>query len=518
MHLLSTKKKVMHLLSPHFPLSLSTAPPLCDAKNASLSHFLSQISNFLNPLLFSFSTFEPLMEEEHKHHTTIFKPSHPLLHFPLLVLHQLHRLRKSVLTILFYIPTPFFALLLLLLLAHNAFSVFWIHFPHHHSPHKPLPLPPPTHTKIPSSSSSSSSSSVFFVVKEETSPLINKTHFPPFLSTEKFPIRRPKRVKKHKRGLRSLRYSESQFPQLPLFQSRLNAFFSGNSSSSCKVRFFMTWISPLKAFGERELLSIESLFKSHPEACLVIVSNSLDSDTGRTHILKPFVTNGFRVIAIAPDFNYIFKDTHAETWFNRLMEGNVNPGEVSLGQNLSNLLRLALLYKYGGTYIDADVMVLRSFSKLRNTIGAQNIDVKTGKWSRLNNAVLVFDKKHPLLLKFIEEFALTFDGNKWGHNGPYLISRVVSRVSGRPEFNFSVLPPSAFYPVDWRGIRSLFRGPSSRDGDELHHSKWLVKKMEQIRKESFAVHLWNRQSRKLKVVKGSIVDSILSSCCIFCNT
>lgn len=271
----------------------------------------------------------------------------------------------------------------------------------------------------------------------------------------------------------------------------------------------MTWISPLKAFGERELVSVESLFKSHPEACLVIVSESLDSNTG-TKIFKPFMNSGFKIIAIAPDFDYIFKDTHAETWFNKLKQGNVNPGEVSLGQNLSNLLRLALLYKFGGTYIDVDVMVLKSFSKLRNTIGAQNFDPKTGRWSRLNNAVLIFDKKHPLLFKFIEEFALTFDGNKWGHNGPYLISRVVSRVSGRATFNFTVLPPSAFYPVDWRGIRSLFR-------DEVR-SKWLVNKMKQIRKESFAVHLWNRHSRKLKVAKGSIVDSIISSCCIFCNT
>ncbi|KAG4945571.1 hypothetical protein JHK87_041578 [Glycine soja] len=91
--------------------------------------------------------------------------------------------------------------------------------------------------------------------------------------------------------------------------------------------------------------------------------------------------------------------------------------------------------------------------------------------------------------------------------------RVVSRVSGRPGYNFTVLPPSAFYPVDWRGIMSLF-------SDEIR-SEWLVNKMEQIRKESFAVfavHLWNRHSRKLKVVKRSIADSIISSCSIFCNT
>ncbi|KAL2341921.1 hypothetical protein Fmac_009861 [Flemingia macrophylla] len=399
---------------------------------------------------------------------------------------KLSHLKRSMLSL----PISFFALLLLLLLSYNAFTVFSFHVPKHTTPllHSPSPL------SVPASSLNST------LFNNTLSPLLPNT-------TQSFSLssHRSRRVRKHKRGLRSLR-SEPNFPLSP-FRARLKAFF--NNTSSCKVRFFMTWISPLKGFGEREFVSVESLFKSHPQACLVIVSKSLDSHLG-TRILKPFVSKGFKVIAIAPDFGYIFKDTHAEAWFNRLKEGNVNPGEVSLGQNLSNLLRLALLYKFGGAYIDADVMVLKSFSKLRNTIGAQNFDALTGKWSRLNNAVLIFDKKHPLLFKFIEEFALTFDGNKWGHNGPYLISRVVARVSGRPGFNFTVLPPSAFYPVDWRGIRSLFR-------DQVR-SKWLVKKMDQIRKESLAVHLWNRHSRKLKVVKGSIVDTIISSCCIFCNT
>ncbi|CAK8530526.1 unnamed protein product [Lathyrus sativus] len=398
--------------------------------------------------------------------------------------HLFHKLKKPLFSILFILPTPFLALLFLFLLSYNAFSIFTLHIPHHdHSLHKSLHLPPPSHTKI------NLSSSVFFALHEDSSPIINK------------------RDKKHKHGLFTLP-SETSFP---LFEKRLNAFFTSksSSSSSCEVRFFMTWISPLKSFGEREFLSIESLFKSHPKACLVIVSKSMDSQKG-AQILRPFIKNGFRVIAIEPDFNYIFKNTHAESWFNRLKQGNMNPGEISLGQNLSNLLRLSLLYKHGGIYIDADVMILKSFSNLRNTIGAQNIDSKTKKWSRLNNAVLIFDKNHPLLWKFIEEFALTFDGNKWGHNGPYLISRVVSRVSGREGFNFSIVPPSAFYPVDWRAIKSLFK-------DEIH-SKWLVKKMKQIREESFALHLWNRQSRDLKVVKGSIVDNIISSCCIFCNT
>ncbi|KAJ6377132.1 hypothetical protein OIU76_026160 [Salix suchowensis] len=207
------------------------------------------------------------------------------------------------------------------------------------------------------------------------------------------------------------------------------------------------------------------------------------------------------------------KDTHAEKWFKGLKKGNVSPGEVSLGQNMSNLVRLALLYKFGGIYMDTDVIVLKRFTKLKNVIGAQTIDLETRNWSRLNNAVLIFDKKHPLLYKFIEEFALTFDGNKWGHNGPYLVSRVVSRVSGRPGFNFTVLPPSAFYPVNWSRIRSLFRGPR----DKIH-STWLHKKLEQIKSESLAVHLWNKQSREIKVESGSIINYIMLDCCVFCNS
>ncbi|GFZ03082.1 alpha 1,4-glycosyltransferase family protein [Actinidia rufa] len=290
------------------------------------------------------------------------------------------------------------------------------------------------------------------------------------------------------------------------FSTRVKEFFGSNS---CKVRFFMTWISSIDSFRDRELLAVESLFRSHPHGCLIIVSNSMDSSRG-VEILRPFLDKGFHVNSISPDFDYLLKHTVAESWFNRLRKGDVDPGEVSLGQNLSNLLRLALLYKFGGVYIDTDVILLKSLSKLRNVIGAQTIDLETGNWSRLNNAVMVFDKGHPLLYKFIEEFALTFDGNKWGHNGPYLVSRVVSRVKGRPGFDFDVLSPMAFYPVDWSRISGLFWGPRNET-----HLKWLSGKLNHIRSQSYAVHLWNRQSRKIDIEQGSIIDHLIYPILVF---
>ncbi|MBA0724144.1 hypothetical protein Golax_020852 [Gossypium laxum] len=419
--------------------------------------------------------------------------------------HNFHHTKNSVFSFVFLLP-----LFLLLLLACNGFSVFYINLsvPAKTSPEPANLLPEILPGDKPVKKLSSSS--VMYAVKEENPSLNLKTHLSllqkPNISMVSKPKKQPHRFSPQR--LKALQLRTTKRTKGFTFSTKLRAFFQ---NSNCKLRFFMTWISSLHSLSHRELLVIESVFKSNPKACLVIVSTSLDSPKGNA-VLKPFLNMGFNLITVSPDFDSIFKHTYAETWFNRLKTGNINPGEVSLGQNLSNLLRLVLLYKYGGVYIDTDVIVLKSFNNLSNVIGAQSMNIETKTWSRLNNAVLVFDKHHPLLYKFIQEFALTFDGNKWGHNGPYLVSRVVGRVTNRPGFNFTVLPPPAFYPVDWSRIRSLFRGPNNRI-----QSDWLRRKLEQIRRQSYAVHLWNRQSKDVRVEEGSIVHHIISDCCIFCN-
>ncbi|MED6151877.1 hypothetical protein PIB30_086597 [Stylosanthes scabra] len=275
------------------------------------------------------------------------------------------------------------------------------------------------------------------------------------------------------------------------FHGRVLGFFGGNNG--CEGQFFMTWISPATSFGSRELLSVQSVFKVHPKACLVILSRSLDS-VGGYRVLKPVLDLGFKVQAITPDLPFLFKGTPAESWFHQLRKGKKDPGEIPLFQNLSNLIRLSVLYKYGGVYLDTDFILLKPLTGLRNCIGAQSMDFGQKHWTRLNNAVLVFDMNHPLLLRFIKEFALTFDGNKWGHNGPYLVSRVVEKLGKKPGFSFTILPPMAFYPVDWNKIDGLFRKPKTRS-----ESKWVEAKLVQLSGETYGVHLWNKQSGKLEI-------------------
>ncbi|XP_012850418.1 PREDICTED: lactosylceramide 4-alpha-galactosyltransferase [Erythranthe guttata] len=291
------------------------------------------------------------------------------------------------------------------------------------------------------------------------------------------------------------------------FHSRVEQF---SRTNQCKVNFFMTWISPANSFGQREFFALESLFQTNPESCLIIISTTMDSEEG-FKILEPLISLGFRVQSISPDLSDLLKNTPAETWLVEIKNGIKNPGEIPLAQNLSNLIRLAVLYKYGGVYLDMDFVVLKDFSGLRNSIGAQSIDAN-GKWSRLNNAVLVFDKKHPLIYKFMEEFALTFDGNIWGHNGPYLVSRVVDRVAKTKDFNFTVLPPMAFYPIDWTRISRFFARPN-----DPATAKWVEAKIRHLNRSTYGVHLWNRKSSKFKIEEGSIIWRLVYDHCLICH-
>lgn len=282
----------------------------------------------------------------------------------------------------------------------------------------------------------------------------------------------------------------------------------------CEVRFFMIYISSsLRVFGDREFLAVDSLFKSNPRSCLMILSNTMDSVYG-FRILKPFIDSGFRVQAITPDLDFLFNNTPAQSWLNHIKNGKTNPGKILLAQNLSNLIRLSILYKYGGVYLDTDFVILKNFRGLRNAIGAQSI-TRSGNWTRLNNAVLIFDRNHPLLYKFMKEFASTFDGNTWGYNGPYLVSRVVKRefeATTKIDLNFTVLSPKAFYPVSWTRIGDFFASPVNHV-----HRRWIKNKVGQLIKSTYGVHLWNKQSSRLRLEEGSIMGRLIPYHCVICN-
>ncbi|XP_031275299.1 uncharacterized protein At4g19900-like [Pistacia vera] len=293
------------------------------------------------------------------------------------------------------------------------------------------------------------------------------------------------------------------------FNGRVMEFFN----QQCTIQFFMIWFSPAGKFGPREFLSVDSLLKSNPQACLMILSKSLDTIRGYK-ILKPFLDRELKVFAVTTDVPFLVKNTPAEVWLEDIKSGKLDPGTISFTIHLSDLVRMAILYKYGGVYLDTDFLVLKNFEGLRNAIGVQIIDRASKNWKSVNNALQIFDIWHPMLFQFIKEYATNFKPNIWGENGPYLLSRIIKRLdAGRsPVYNISVLPRKAFYPVDWLHISRLYKKPTTEE-----ESKWAEETVAELSRESYAIHLWNQISRPLVIEEGSVIERLIASHCLICQ-
>lgn len=97
---------------------------------------------------------------------------------------------------------------------------------------------------------------------------------------------------------------------------------------------------------------------------------------------------------IYEDLTKYFRNTPLEPF----VMGNALDKSKYPYQHMSDALRIALLYKYGGIVLDTDVMVLRSLHCLRNVVGQI---VNWGKFG-MENSVLIFDKGHQILRFFMK--------------------------------------------------------------------------------------------------------------------
>jgi hypothetical protein len=130
------------------------------------------------------------------------------------------------------------------------------------------------------------------------------------------------------------------------------------------------------------------------------------------------VTNNRVVHICAIDFDAVFEGTPLHAWHNN---HSIIDGPFILN-NLSNALRLAILYKIGGTYIDVDVVILRSgFLNQRTNIAVGWYD----SYLQYNNAYLQFNRGHPLLSALMDDFTNNNNGFVWGNQGPMLLTRVI---------------------------------------------------------------------------------------------
>jgi lactosylceramide 4-alpha-galactosyltransferase len=117
-------------------------------------------------------------------------------------------------------------------------------------------------------------------------------------------------------------------------------------------------------------------------------------------------------------------DTPLESLY---FSGKLKSSDYAL-QHISDALRVALLYKYGGIYLDLDVVVLRSLKCLRNTAGHTFI---LGE-SSIENGFMAFDRGHKLLKFFMRWMQRAYKPNERSVIGPNGLSKAFQMLCNHP--------------------------------------------------------------------------------------
>ncbi|XP_035911245.1 lactosylceramide 4-alpha-galactosyltransferase-like [Anopheles stephensi] len=188
----------------------------------------------------------------------------------------------------------------------------------------------------------------------------------------------------------------------------------------------------------------------------------------------------------------------AETPLEEWMESGEIYRSLYMNSHLSDVMRYLTLYKYGGTYLDLDVIVQQPFEKLEpNYAGAESV-----RW--VAAGVINFEPKghgHELADMCVRDLLANFNGKDWGNNGPGVITRVLQKYCHTRSTvhmtrercrHFTVYPISSFYAIGYEDFKQFF--------EEQYLEQALL-----TLNQSIVVHVWNKFSKSHPVQVGSRV-------------
>lgn len=250
------------------------------------------------------------------------------------------------------------------------------------------------------------------------------------------------------------------------------------------------------------LCSIESAARVYPDRPVVFFMKGLDDITteddekkAREHF--PTLSSYNNIYIFPLRLEKLFADTPFLAWYRR-----VDPDrEVYWTHVKSDACRFALMWKYGGIYMDTDVISIRPIPE-DHFLAAET-------FTTTSSSVFGLSPHHKLTWEFMENFVQNYRGEIWGHQGPGVFTRVVNKYCGVPQFksldhimcaNASYFHPERFYPILYPSWKKYFE---------------VWSKLPTFN-NSYALHLWNfmNKERKSMVPKtNTLVEHLYQKYC-----
>ncbi len=158
----------------------------------------------------------------------------------------------------------------------------------------------------------------------------------------------------------------------------------------------------------------------------------------------------------------------------------------------ADIVRLHALQRYGGIYMDMDLMMLRPLDPL---LYNEMLMAQEGEGGRIGlcNALIMAEKNAPFVKRWLESYR-TFNGSEWNYHSVILPGLMARQ---HPE-EITILGHTRFFWPMWDdgALRELFRGTS-----------WDFR-------DNFGIHLWESKSHR-KYLKGLTVRKILQGTSTF---
>ncbi|XP_029472327.1 alpha-1,4-N-acetylglucosaminyltransferase-like [Rhinatrema bivittatum] len=234
--------------------------------------------------------------------------------------------------------------------------------------------------------------------------------------------------------------------------------------------------------------SVESASRTYPDRPVIFFmkglgNNSIIQDKNSSHEAFSLLSAMKNVHIFPLHMETLLQDTPLLPWYFQA-EPEKEHHWIHIS---SDACRLAIIWKYGGIYMDTDIISIQPIST-ENFLAAQS-----SKY--FSSGSFGFQHHNQFVWNCMEDFVRNFNGKIWGQQGPGLFTRMIAKFCELPEFpkmedkicnNISFLHPHRFYPIPypaWKKYYQVWKNPP-------------------IFNESYALHLWNYMNSEGKSVES----------------
>ncbi|XP_040204658.1 alpha-1,4-N-acetylglucosaminyltransferase-like [Rana temporaria] len=250
------------------------------------------------------------------------------------------------------------------------------------------------------------------------------------------------------------------------------------------------------------LCAIESaarVYKDRPVAYFMKGLNGTNSETVKMKYFPTLMPHN-NVYFFPLKMEEVLAETPLLSWYQK-----IDPSREKFWIHVSSdAMRLALIWKYGGIWMDSDI-ISRQQIPHQNFLAAESNQ-------RSSNGVFGFPSHHDFIWRSMEDFTSKYNSEIWGYQGPWLFTRILNTFCSIPPFksvedvmcgNITFLNPQRFYPVfytDWQRYFEVWtKEPTFND--------------------SYALHLWNHFNNGpvLNPALGLFLLILTGAFCAFLN-